>query len=292
MNRLLTNLFRKHRLDRDLDAELQSHLQLHIDDNLRAGMCPEEARRVGLLKLGGLAQTKQLMREQQSLPLVECLLHDACFALRVLRKSPAFTSIAIATLALGIGANTAIFSVVNSVLLRSLPFPHPNELVYLHARSTFFDFPSLGVSLPDIADVRNSATSFLAMAIHRDAPKELSAEGGAKPQRLESTEVTEDFFPILGIRPLHGRVFTSADMQPGHPTVVLSYDSGKKILPPIETPSARPSPSTASLTPSSASFPRKRPSVLPPTANSGPRFFRAKNNKPNAAIMPIRSSRV
>jgi predicted permease len=217
-----------HPTDRDLHAELSSHLQLHIDDNLAKGMTPEEARRQALLKLGGLEQTKQLIRDQQSLPLAESLFHDARFALRLLRKSPAFTAMAIATLALGIGANTAIFSVVNSVLLRSLPFPHPNELVHIHARSTFFDFPNLGVSLPDIADVRSSATSLSAIAIHQDAPKELSAEGGAKPQRLESTEVTEDFFPILGIRPLHGRLFTAADMQPSNRTVVLSYELWKK----------------------------------------------------------------
>jgi ABC-type antimicrobial peptide transport system permease subunit len=210
--------------NRDLDTELHSHLQLHIDDNLRAGMTAEEARRQALLTLGGLEQTKQLIRDQQSLPIAESLFHDARFALRLLRKSPVFTTIAILTLALGIGANTAIFSVVNSVLLRSLPFPHANELVGISARSTLFDFPNMGLSLPDIADVRTDATSFAAIAVHQDAPKELSAAGSAKPQHLESTEVTEDFFPILGIRPLHGRVFSSADMQPGNRTVVLSYE--------------------------------------------------------------------
>jgi putative ABC transport system permease protein len=218
----LRNLF--HKDERELHTELAQHLQLHIDDNLRGGMTPEQARRQALLKLGGLEQTKQLIREQQSLPIAESLFHDARFALRLLKKSPAFTIIAVLTLALGVGANTAIFSVVNSVLLRSLPFPHPNELVDISARSTFFDFPNLGLSLPDIADVRNSATSFAAIAVHQDAPKELSAAGNAKPQRLESTEVTEDFFPLLGIRPFHGRLFTSADMQPGNRTVVLSYE--------------------------------------------------------------------
>jgi ABC-type antimicrobial peptide transport system permease subunit len=217
----LLNIFKSHR---DLDTELSHHLQLHIDDCLHQGLTPQEARRQALLKLGGLEQTKQLIREQQTLPIAESLFHDARFALRLLKKSPAFTTIAILTLALGIGANTAIFSVINSVLLRSLPFPHPNELVDISARSTYFDFPNLGLSLPDIADVRSSATSFAAIAVHQDAPKELSAAGDAKPQRLESTDVTEDFFPLLGVRPLHGRIFTSADMQPGNRTVVLSYE--------------------------------------------------------------------
>jgi predicted permease len=220
----LLRLLSTFKSQRELDTELSHHLQLHTDHYLRQGLTPQEARRQALLKLGGLEQTKQLIREQQSLPIAESLFHDARFALRLLKKSPAFTTIAILTLALGIGANTAIFSVIHAVLLRSLPFPHPSELVDISARSAFFDFPNLGLSLPDIADVRSSATSFAGIAVHRDAPKELSAAGDAKPQRLESTEVTEDFFLLLGVRPLHGRIFTSGDMQPGHRTVVLSYE--------------------------------------------------------------------
>src|SRR3974377_2380922 len=138
---------------------------------------------------------------------------DCRFALRQLRKSPVFAAVAILTLALGIGANTAIFSVINSVLLRSLPFAGSSELVYVFARSTYFDFPYLGLSLPDLADLRSTSASFAALAVAEDSPKELA--GAGKPQRLESTAVTEDFFPILGLRPLHGRIFTSADMRPG-----------------------------------------------------------------------------
>ena len=152
--------------------------------------------------------------------LPDSLLRDARFSLRLLKKSPAFTIISILTLALGIGANTAIFSVVHSALLRSLPFPHPSALVYLSARSTLFDFPYLGLSLLDLSDVRSSATSFSSIAVFQDSPKELSSDG--KPLRLECSEVTEDFFPVLGLRPLHGRAFTSADMQPGTRSVILS----------------------------------------------------------------------
>ena len=150
------------------------------------------------------------------------LLQDTRYAARLLRKSPAFSAIAILTLALGIGANTAIFSVVNSVLLRSLPFSHPSSLVYLSTRSTLFDFPYLGFSFIDLEEVRKTSASFSGIAIFQDSPKELIAEG--KPQRLEATEVTEDFFPVLGLHPLHGRLFTSADMQPGSRSVLLSYE--------------------------------------------------------------------
>ncbi len=154
------------------------------------------------------------------LTLLDSLLRDSRFALRLLKKSPAFTIISILTLALGIGANTAIFSVVHSVLLRSLPFPRPSALVYLSARSTLFDFPYLGLSLLDLSYVRSSATSFSSIAVFRDSPKELSSDG--KPQRLECSEITEDFFPVLGLRPLYGRAFTSADMQRGIRSVILS----------------------------------------------------------------------
>jgi putative ABC transport system permease protein len=150
------------------------------------------------------------------------LVNDARFAARLLKKSPTFTIIAILTLALGIGANSAIFSVVHSVLLRSLPFSHPDKLVGISARSTMFDFSNLGLSLPDLADVRQSISSFSSISVFSDSPKELSGE--KNPQRLESTAVTEDFFPMLGLQPIHGRAFTSADMQPGARNVILSYE--------------------------------------------------------------------
>jgi putative ABC transport system permease protein len=140
----------------------------------------------------------------------------------VLCKSRVFTAVAILTLTLGIGGNTAIFSVVNAVLLRPLPFPHPSEVVDVSVRSTSFDIPYLGLSLPDLADIRSSASSSCAsLATYQEASKEFSGEG--KPERIESIEVSEDFFSILGMRPLIGRTFTASDMQPGSRAVVLGY---------------------------------------------------------------------
>ena len=149
------------------------------------------------------------------------LIRDVRYGARMLRKNPGFTAVAVVTLALGIGANTAIFSVVNSVLLRSLPFPRTSELVDISARNNLYDLTNLGMSLPDIADVRASAPAFASLAIYQYSSMDLSGEG--RPEHVESAEVSEDFFPTLGVRPLYGRSFTSSDMQPGNNAVVLSY---------------------------------------------------------------------
>src|SRR5271169_4326416 len=114
----LRNLFRKEQLDRELDAELAAHLEFHIEENLRSGMSQEEARRAALLKLGGLEQTKESVRDHRGLPSLESLIHDFRFALRLLRKGPIFTVVAVLSLAVGIGANTAIFTLLDQAILR------------------------------------------------------------------------------------------------------------------------------------------------------------------------------
>src|SRR5438132_9709489 len=111
-------LFRKARQDRDFSVEMNSHLQLHIEDNLRSGMSPTEARRQALIKLGGVEQTKEIYRDRRGLPLLETLFHDLRFAFRMLRKNPGFTCVAVLTLALGIGVNTAIFTAFDALVLR------------------------------------------------------------------------------------------------------------------------------------------------------------------------------
>jgi putative ABC transport system permease protein len=195
--------------DRDLADEIESHLQLHIDDNLRAGLSPAEARRQALLKFGGVESAKEAYRARRGLPFFEIAQQDFRFAFRSLRKNPGFAAVAILTLALGIGANTAIFTVVNSVLLRPLPYVAPENLV-----TTNFN-----QSLPDLEDIRARAQSF--ESIGANATQSLDYTGESDPIQIHAILSDAQLFPTLGARPLLGRLISPSEDQFGSARVVL-----------------------------------------------------------------------
>src|SRR6058998_2226700 len=220
-------LFRKQRREKDLDAEMDSHLQLHIEDNLRAGMNAAEARRQALMKLGGVEQTKEMVRDRRGLPLLDTLLQDLRFAFRMLLKNPGFTAIAILTLVVGIAATTAIFSVVYGVLLRPLPYPNPNRLMAV------FEVTSKGrpsrVADPNFDDFRDQSRSFQAIAKY--AANVVSVSGASQPTRTTAAGVSPDFLKVFGIQPILGRDFNAGDAKKGAgATVLVSYGYWREYL--------------------------------------------------------------
>jgi hypothetical protein len=162
----LAGLFRKERQEREVSSELESHLQLHIEDNLRAGMSPTEARRSALIKLGGVEQTKESYRERRGLPVLETLAQDIRFSVRTLGRNPGFTTVAVLTLALGVGANTALFSVVKAVLLNSLPYRQPDRLVTVARGDSQTPNPT-NVSFGETEDWKGRARSLHQIALYR-----------------------------------------------------------------------------------------------------------------------------
>ena len=235
-------MFRREPRDRKLNEELESHLQMYIADNVRAGMTKEEARRQALIKLGGIAATKEMYRERRGLPLLDTLVQDVRYGVRVLGKSRGFTLVAVATLALGIGVNTAIFTAFDALVLRPRPVKEPERLV-----SVFRTSPGesrSGVSYPDYIYFRDHSKSFSELSLFAygiavtssdlpaTGPESSSRIAGAVgfqlPQLLEGSAqpigcifVSGNYLPMYGAMPLLGRILSPEDDQPNAAPVVL-----------------------------------------------------------------------
>jgi len=218
----LVGLISRRHADRDLIDELNGHLDAHIADNLRAGMTQAEARRAALTALGGFASTTDAYRARQGLPFAEKTMQDVRYALRMLLKSPGFSLLAIATLALGIGANTAIFSVVNAVLIEPLAFKDPSRLVVLWEEHASRPGRSNVVAPANYLRWQERAGSFESMGAFTVV--RLNLTGTDVPQELAVHVVTRGFFETLGVPPLYGRMFSEEELtQPGAQVVMLSY---------------------------------------------------------------------
>ncbi|HEV2381040.1 MAG TPA: ABC transporter permease [Terriglobia bacterium] len=218
----LAALLRKQKLERQLGEELRAHLEMLTEENLGRGMSLEEARYAALRSFGSVEQVRESYREQRGLPMMETLAQDVRYALRQLRRSPGFAAVAIVTLALGIGANTAIFSVVNTVLLRPLPYRDADRLVMVWGTDRPRGFDTDQVSPPDLRDWQSQNHVFESMAGSTDVMYTLTGAGDPAP--IIGYEFSAEYFHILGVAPLAGRTFAPEEEQAGkNHVVVLGY---------------------------------------------------------------------
>jgi len=215
------NLLSSSRVEADLNDEVQSHLEMLVEENIRVGMTPEEAQRAARIELGGIEQVKEQVREERIGSWLQSVLADCRFALRQLRKSPAFTFVAVLTLALGIGATTAIFSAVNPILFESLPYPHANRLMAIWEVRN--DGSRNAATFAMYHGLLSQQHSFESLALVR--PWQPTITGVDQPERLEGQRVTASYFRVLGVVPLLGRDFDPSEDRLNGPNVVILSDA-------------------------------------------------------------------
>jgi predicted permease len=209
--------FERRKTDTDLNEELRFHLEKEIELNAARGMSADEARRQALIAFGGVEQTKERVRRVRWTSFLETLLQDIRYARRTLAKSPGFTAVAIAILALGVGANTAIFTVIDAVLLKSLPYPNAARLVEI--QETFNEQGSSPASLPNFRDWQEQSRSFAQLAGYFAINRNL--QDVASPERVNAIVATANLFDTLGSRPVAGRTFIPADEEPANPRTAV-----------------------------------------------------------------------
>ena len=215
-NRVLA-IFRRAPLDTELEAEIASHLDAAIEDNLRLGLAPEEARRQALVRFGGMARAMEQHREARGLPWLDVLHQDLRFTLRTLRRDRAFACVVILVVALGVGANVAVFSVVNTILLRPLPFHDPNRLVWLATHEGKGGLSDQTYTVSAFEEFRRHNRSFQDVTSYQTFfdSAQYKLTGRSDPLPIVGVQVAENFFPVLGVEPSLGRLFTPEECRKG-----------------------------------------------------------------------------
>jgi putative ABC transport system permease protein len=211
----LRNLFFSRRVEVDLDKEVHSHLEMLIEENMRAGLPPKEAQRAARIELGGIEQVKEQIREERIGNWLHSVESDCRYGVRQLRKNPGFTAVAVLTLALGIGATTAIFSVIDATLLRGLPYRDPSQLVEIGENNPQGEADS--VSAADLTELQNTVHSFEKLGYAGDW-KFYTMTGVGEPDEAWGWQVSANLFQVLGVNAALGRTFVPAEKQ----SVILS----------------------------------------------------------------------
>jgi predicted permease len=224
----LSNLATGRSADRRLQEEIAEHIAFQTEENIRAGMSPSAARRLAAIKFGATEAIREYHHAEQSLPFVENLFQDLRFAVRMLLRSPGFSLIAIATMALGVGATTAIYSVIDATLLHPLPYPHPSELVHIEANLPGVGARDVGVSIPELRDLQNSGI-FQYVSLSFYGTNNLT--GSTQPASISSKSVSPSYFAVLGVEAQLGRTWDPHDATPGFiPDVVISDGLWKRAF--------------------------------------------------------------
>ena len=219
----LAGLLKIHRLERDVEDELRAHVEMRAQDNLAAGMSPEEARYDAQRRFGNSTLVKEDTRAMDVVGWIETTGQNLRYAARMLRRTPGFTLVAILTLALGIGANVAIFTVVHAVLLEPLPFLHPEELVRVYDDLRTSNTHDIGMSVPELWDLRDNSGVF--QDICATLPADANITGGDHPERVEALITNANYFTMLGVHAELGRTYVPADALPGFSEPMVISDA-------------------------------------------------------------------
>jgi hypothetical protein len=227
----IRSLFGKDPLDQELNQEMASHLEMAIEENIRCGMSREEARRQALVRFGGMQQSLELHREARGLPWLDVLTQDLRFTFRTLKRDYGFTMIAVLILALGIAANITVFSVVNTILLRPLPFPDSQQLVRIVEKDPKAGESGKTYTADATQDFQQQNHSFRSVSGYFafSAPDNFKLMGNSQPIPVTGMLVAEGFFQTLGVQPSLGRLFKSQEfVKHAQPVALLSYPFWKR----------------------------------------------------------------
>ena len=215
------NLTGRTTVERELDDELRAYVDELAAEKVRAGASPDEARRAALMEVGGVARVKDQIRDERPGMMVDNTARDLRYGIRQLRRSPGFAAIAIVTIALGIGATSAIFSVVNAVALKPLPYPGADRLVFITSQFPTMGFDKFWISPPEYFELRERARSYTDIAAYTQSAVNVS--DGTRPERVNALVVTANLFSVLGVHPRFGAAFTADEDRPNaQPVVVIS----------------------------------------------------------------------
>ena len=215
------SLFRRSAVERQLEDELRFHIDQLVEENISAGMSPTDARMFALRKIGGVARFQEECRDMRRVNFIDDLIRDLTYAIRNLHRSPGFTVLTVMIMALGIGANSAIFAVVNAVLLRPLPYHDQSRIVLIDEVLPALTREGMPATPQDVLEFQRNSKVFSAVAGFVASNADLT--GQEQPERLEGARVSAELFEVLGVQPMLGRGFTRAEDRPGSGVAVISY---------------------------------------------------------------------